>query len=44
MLWVLTLADGQHGLIDIAERTKLPFATIRVAADHLCGAGLLAEC
>jgi aminopeptidase-like protein len=43
MLWVLTLSDGKHGLLDIAERARLPFATIRVAADHLREAGLLAE-
>ena len=43
MLWVLTLSDGKHGLLDIAERARLPFATIRVAADHLRDASLLAE-
>jgi aminopeptidase-like protein len=43
MLWVLTLSDGKHGLLDVAERARLPFATIRVAADHLRDAGLLAE-
>jgi aminopeptidase-like protein len=43
MLWVLTLSDGRHGMLEIAERAKLPFATIRVAADHLRDAGLLAE-
>jgi aminopeptidase-like protein len=40
---VLTLSDGRHGLLDIAERAKLPFATIRAAADHLQSAELLAE-
>ena len=43
MLWVLTLSDGKHGLLEVAERARLPFATIRVAADHLREAGLLAE-
>jgi aminopeptidase-like protein len=43
MLWVLTLSDGEHGLVEIAERAKLPFATIRIAADRLEEAGLLAE-
>jgi aminopeptidase-like protein len=43
MLWVLQLSDGRCDLIAIAERAKLPFATIRVAADHLRDAGLLAE-
>jgi aminopeptidase-like protein len=43
MLWVLQLSDGRCDLLAIAERAKLPFATIRVAADHLRDAGLLAE-
>jgi aminopeptidase-like protein len=43
MLWVLTLSDGQHSLLDIAERAKLPFTSIRIAADHLRDAALLAE-
>jgi len=43
MLWVLTLSDGRHSLLDIAERAQLPFATIRAAADHLHAAELLAE-
>jgi len=43
MLWVLQLSDGSCDLIAIAERAKLPFATIRVAADHLRDADLLAE-
>jgi aminopeptidase-like protein len=43
MLWVLQLSDGSCDLLAIAERAKLPFATIRVAADHLRDAGLLAE-
>ncbi len=43
MLWVLQLSDGRCDLAAIAERSKLPFATIRVAADHLRDAGLLAD-
>jgi aminopeptidase-like protein len=43
MLWVLTLSDGHHGLLDIAERARLPFTSIRVAADLLRDANLLAE-
>jgi aminopeptidase-like protein len=43
MLWVLQLSDGGCDLVAIAERAKLPFATIRAAADHLRDAGLLAE-
>ncbi len=41
MLWVLTLSDGDHSLVDIAERSALPFASVRAAADRLCQAGLL---
>ena len=42
MLWVLNQSDGQHSLIDIALRAKLPFAAVRAAADALLNAGLLA--
>lgn len=42
MLWVLTLSDGHHALLDIAERSALPFSSIRAAADLLRGSGLLA--
>jgi aminopeptidase-like protein len=41
MLWVLNLSDGQHSLLDIAERSKLAFAVIRAAARALEAAGLL---
>ena len=42
MLWVLNQSDGTHGLLDIAERAKLPFFEVRRAARVLLGAGLLA--
>ncbi len=41
-LWVLNLSDGQHSLLDIAERSGLPFAAISDAAEVLCQGGLLA--
>jgi aminopeptidase-like protein len=41
MLWVLNLSDGDHGLLDVAERAGLPFATVRQAADLLRAADLL---
>ena len=41
LLWMLNLADGQHSLLDIAERAGLPFATMRAAADALIAAELL---
>ncbi len=43
MLWVLNLSDGHHTLLDIAERSNLPFdvvyETVKVLLDH----GLLKE-
>jgi aminopeptidase-like protein len=41
MLWVLNYADGKHSLLDIAERSDLPFAIIRSAAETLFEHGLL---
>ena len=43
LLWVLNLSDGAHDLLAIAERSQLPFAAVRAAADALAGAGLLEE-
>jgi len=43
LLWTLNLSDGDHSLLDIAERSRLTFATIRSAADRLRDAGLLAD-
>jgi aminopeptidase-like protein len=40
-LWVLNLSDGENSLLDIAERSGLPFATINNAAELLCQGGLL---
>ena len=42
-LWVLSFSDGEHSLLDIAERCGLPFAAIHDAADLLHEHGLLAE-
>jgi aminopeptidase-like protein len=35
LLWVLNLSDGDHSLLDIAERSQLPFSEIKTAADAL---------
>ena len=35
MLWVLNQSDGSHSLLDIAERSGLPFRTIHAAAEAL---------
>ncbi len=40
-LWVLNLSDGEHSLLDIAERSHISFSAIRDAADVLCQTGLL---
>jgi aminopeptidase-like protein len=40
-LWVLNLSDGENSLLDIAERSRLPFAAILEAADLLRENGLL---
>jgi aminopeptidase-like protein len=42
-LWVMNLADGEHRLLDMAERASLPFATIRQAAADLERVKLLEE-
>jgi aminopeptidase-like protein len=41
MLWVLNLSDGENSLLDIAERSKLPFGVIEKAASNLEQHGLL---
>ena len=42
MLWVLNLSDGEHSLLDIAERAALPFAIVHATATLLEEHGLLA--
>jgi aminopeptidase-like protein len=41
-LWVLNFSDGEHSLLDIAERSGLPFARISDAAELLRDSELLA--
>jgi aminopeptidase-like protein len=43
LLWVLNLADGGRSLLDISERSGLPFDSVAAAADALAGVGLLTE-
>jgi len=43
LLWVLNLSDGRHTLLDIAERAKMDFKTVRIAADMLLAHDLLGE-
>ena len=40
-LWVLNFSDGDHSLLDIAERSRMPFSMISDAAKLLSDAGLL---
>jgi aminopeptidase-like protein len=40
-LWVLNLSDGEHSLLDIADRSGLPFSGISAAANLLLESGLL---
>lgn len=42
LLWVLNLSDGCAGLLDIAERSGLPFEQVKKAADALEAHQLLA--
>ena len=41
MLWVLSLCDGTRSLLDVAERSKVAFPALRVAARALEAVGLL---
>ncbi|GAA2650005.1 DUF4910 domain-containing protein [Streptomyces aculeolatus] len=41
MLWVLSLSGGEHSLLDVAERSGLPFDAVAAAARALEGAGLI---
>jgi aminopeptidase-like protein len=43
MLWVLNMSDGNHRLLDIAEKSNLNFNIISEAANVLCQKGLLKE-
>lgn len=44
LLWMLNLSDGSHTLLDIAERSGLPFGAICEAAEILLASDLLKEC
>jgi len=42
-LWVLNYSDGEHSLLDIADRSGIPFTEIHDAAELLREKGLLSE-
>lgn len=44
LLWVLNLSDGQHTVLDIAERAEVPFHRVHAAVEALLKVGLLKEC
>ncbi len=43
LLWVLSLSDGKHTLLEIAERSNLDFSTVKLAAEKLSESDLLGE-
>jgi len=43
LLWVLNLSDGTHSILDIAERSGMPFPEIRQSAESLAACGLLKD-
>ena len=43
MLWLLSLSDGDHDLIDVADRSGLDFDAVAHAAEILRGQGLIEE-
>jgi aminopeptidase-like protein len=43
LLWTLNLSDGSHSLLDIAERSGLPFNELKKAADALLQQKLLRD-
>lgn len=43
LLWALNLSDGRHSLLDIAERSRLPFDVVCQAAEALAERDLLRE-
>jgi aminopeptidase-like protein len=43
LLWVLNFSDGQHALLDIAERSGIAFSSIQDVAKALLDCGLLVD-
>ncbi len=41
LLWVMSCGDGHHTLLDVAERSHLPFAVVHEAAGALEAVGLV---
>ena len=43
LFWILNLSDGEHTLLDIADRARLPFATVWAGARMLSEQGLIRD-
>lgn len=43
LFWILSFSDGTHSLLDVAIRSKIPFRTIKEAADLLESHQLIKE-
>jgi aminopeptidase-like protein len=43
MLWLLTLCDGEHSLLDVATRAGIAFETVAATATVLADRGLLVD-
>ena len=44
MLWILSLSDERHSLLDISDKSDIDFDVVRAAADDLLAANLLEPC
>ena len=44
LLWILNYSDGEHSLLDIAEKSRFKFSDLRKAADILLEQELLLPC
>ena len=43
LFWILNYSDGEHSLLDIAEKSKFTFSDLKTAADILLKHGLLTK-
>lgn len=43
LLWILNMSDGHNSLLDISERSGIPFSMIKIAAEELRKVNLLME-
>ena len=43
LLWVLNLADGRYGLLEMADRAEIPFSRVQKAARLALDAELIRE-